>query len=463
MKTFLLETTPPALTPERLGEALAEAEWVLRPSIQHVAGRETAASGRFLVEQAGRQLPLGELAACDTKGRLWAFSPAADVSGEPLVRQLVSRCSAVDRVWLVPAFLAQVWQRVVGPAGRRRGVGSGRAYGTADRTDLLYTWQRLPKVGSGTSPTGPLMGSWLSSVWDEKPSGGTHLIWSDSSEWIQAVGGPLRSDWPLPLALAGFRCEWTEPAGQSFRVGKGGNGLRAATEEAGEWMGVDRAGVIASATGNPAFVDNLIRAYLALLRKVEERLWPGASRHEATGTGTGSAATIAPAAAAAVPSASATSGLGEAGSRTGSTAGRPAVQEEEVETVGEVRWRGTPVTAVFQPALTDEEYEALLAELESGGGSLRLWGKARSLAVKRVEVEALDLHGRRSVVIDFSPRQLIALFPEGACANSVVRLMVHLLHEVRPSAQIFLGDQPYAAVVRQAWLEATEKGSTQVN
>jgi hypothetical protein len=126
------------------------------------------------------------------------------------------------------------------------------------------------------------------------------------------------------------------------------------------------------------------------------------------------------------------------------------VNDDEDEGVGQVRRLGLPLTLLFSEPLMPSTLTAFLAWLDEGGGSLRLWGRARRMGEQRWQVRALDLHLRREVELELSPRQFVFVWPPGTCGNSLHRAVTHMLHQLDPQAKIFVGNRRYEELLRDA-------------
>lgn len=348
---------------------------------------EAAGSARVSL---GQRL-LGRLIALDQRRRYWAFYPASGVNARGEVAAMVDRSSYFDRLWLSPPLLAYFWEHLVDDGNR------------FPFSCLVFTREH-----SFGKQLGELPGE------TESESECTQITVTAQSSSIRRAGGPLLASWPLPTALAAVKVQSARGYLYLNRAGY----VRISSEELGQYL------------------SGLWVAYGRATDLIEARLGQMAARVRAERGTAGTATGLDPdaAGAATLPGAPPD----------------PEVNEDEDEGVGRVRHRGLPLTLLFSEPLPPSTLEAFLAWLDEGGGSLRLWGRARRTGEQRWQVRALDLHLRREVEIELSPRQLVFVWLPGTCGNSLHRAVTHMLHQLDPRAKVFVGNRRYDELFRDA-------------
>lgn len=386
IELLLLETSAANTDPQVLEEELG---WKL--------GWEEAGSARVSL---GQRL-LGRLIALDPRRRYWAFYPASGVNARGEVAVMVDRSTYCDRLWLSPPLLAYFWERL---------VGSGNRF---PFSCLVYTREH-----SFGKHLGELSGE------TESEPNRTVITVTAGSTSIRRASGPLLASWPLPTALAAVKVQ----SSAGYICLNDAGYVRVSSKNLGE----DVPGLVAVYSRFTALIE-------ARLEQVASRL--RAERAErAEGAGMGTAAGPPPAAVT-----GAGPGVGAAGA-----ASDPDLNDDEDEGVGQVRRRGLPLTLLFSEPLMPSTLTAFLAWLDEGGGSLRLWGRARRMGEQRWQVRALDLHLQREVELELSPRQFVFVWPPGTCGNSLHRAVTHMLHQLDPQAKIFVGNRRYEELLRDA-------------
>ncbi|MBE3576332.1 MAG: hypothetical protein IMX00_01315 [Limnochordales bacterium] len=368
---------------------------------------EEESGWRLTQERAGSarvslgQRALGRLIALDPRQRYWAFYPAPGVNARGEVAVMVDRSTYFDRLWLSPPLLACFWEKL---------VASGTRYSFSY---LVYAREHSfrKQLEERIEET---------EVEPER----TVITVAASSSSIRRAGGPLLSGLPLPTALAAVKVQSDTGYLYLSRAGY----LRISSEELGE------------------DVPELIAAYSRATALIEARLGQMAvgSRAERSGA---VAAGLEPDA-----------GEGKAPVSAGRTwpgaAPDPDAPGDEDEGVGQLRRRGLPLTLLFSEPLPPSILASFLAWLDEGGGSLRLWGRGKRVGEQRWQVRALDLHLRREVELELSPRQLVFVWPPGACGNSLHRAVTHMLYHLDPRARVFVGNRRYEDLLRDAFAPA---------
>ncbi len=113
--------------------------------------------------------------------------------------------------------------------------------------------------------------------------------------------------------------------------------------------------------------------------------------------------------------------------------------------------RGALVTFAFSTPLSlDVFWRFIDLTFERGRGPFRLWGNPIRISDTQVHVYGVDLHLWQEIYLDMSPVRFLLVLPEGTCGNTVHRLASNLKRFIDPRVEIFLGDEPYTEIVRQA-------------
>lgn len=430
LELYLLETSAELPGLQSLAE---ETGWRLTPLARPTAsagvasttsaGEEYSPDFVFLEAEVATGKPprtIGRLLALDPNLRYWGFLPAEGSNARGELSLAVEQAAGLDRVWLPPSFLARAWESLVSVSSLRFPF-----------SQFTYTWERQGWKSSEPGWPGPIPETGVPAVPPELQAtgaGDTRLVWQEESRRVREAGGPLRADWPVPAALAAFSV-WGE------------KGVIQLTQS-----GYLRA-------SGPSYlpeVSFLIRAHSALTRLFEWLLHKAGSRNRsAARTREGEAA---------VGAQQEENRSRENSPHTASAQPNAPAQpddEEEIEGIGEVRRRGLPLTILFSEPPAGEVLTAWLARLSEGGGALRLWGRGRRVAGERFQIRALDLHLRREVEIELSSRQVVLVWPPGACGNSLLRVATQVVHQIDPLARVFVGDRRYEEWLKEAWAAAT--------
>lgn len=118
-----------------------------------------------------------------------------------------------------------------------------------------------------------------------------------------------------------------------------------------------------------------------------------------------------------------------------------------------VTFTGAPVTITFDPPLSLPTFQNFVeTTFERGQGPFRLWGNPINVSERKVHIYGIDLHLWKRIYLEITPRQIVAVLPQGTCGNTVHRLVANVQRYLAPSVNAFIGDVLYNDLLRDVFL-----------
>jgi hypothetical protein len=65
----------------------------------------------------------------------------------------------------------------------------------------------------------------------------------------------------------------------------------------------------------------------------------------------------------------------------------------------------------------------------------------------KVHANAIDQHLWQPLVMELTPKRVVAILPEGTCGNTINRLVSNIQRFVDPKVQAYIGDVEYSSLV----------------
>ena len=126
--------------------------------------------------------------------------------------------------------------------------------------------------------------------------------------------------------------------------------------------------------------------------------------------------------------------------------------QTSVTTPGEFRRIvGAPLVVRFLESLSPTTFDHWIrCTFERPNNRFRLWGHPIRLGPTKVHVYGLDRHLWQPLFLELTGDGCIAIIPNGTCGNTVHRLVTNIQRYLDPGADVYLGDQPYSAMVHEA-------------
>lgn len=111
---------------------------------------------------------------------------------------------------------------------------------------------------------------------------------------------------------------------------------------------------------------------------------------------------------------------------------------------------GLPLYMRFSSALDDQTFERWIATFRRRNNRFRLWGNPLFRGPRKAHIYAVDQHLWQTIDLEISTTHLRAVLPHRTCGNVVHRLVTSVQRFVDPAVTVYLGDQTYDAIIREA-------------
>ncbi len=116
--------------------------------------------------------------------------------------------------------------------------------------------------------------------------------------------------------------------------------------------------------------------------------------------------------------------------------------------------QGAPVVIKFAEALPVETLEKWVSStFQSKRNRFRLWGRPIPVGPRKFHIYGADRHLWQPIFLEITDKHLLAILPEGTCANTVHRLVTNVQLFIDPRADVSVGDHSYDDIVANAFAE----------
>lgn len=113
---------------------------------------------------------------------------------------------------------------------------------------------------------------------------------------------------------------------------------------------------------------------------------------------------------------------------------------------------GAPLTVRFTEPLSPAVFDCWVrSTFGRRKNRFRLWGHPVRLGPTKVHVYGLDKHLWQPLFLELTAQGCMAIVPRGTCGNTVHRLVTNIQRYLDPSAEAYLGSEPYESLVQASF------------
>jgi hypothetical protein len=115
---------------------------------------------------------------------------------------------------------------------------------------------------------------------------------------------------------------------------------------------------------------------------------------------------------------------------------------------GGLELEGAVAELVFSTELPEEVFRRWMVNMfNNRRNRFRISGFATWLNDHKVHANAIDQHLWQPLVMELTPKRVVAILPEGTCGNTINRLVSNIQRFVDPKVQAYIGDVEYSSLV----------------
>lgn len=116
--------------------------------------------------------------------------------------------------------------------------------------------------------------------------------------------------------------------------------------------------------------------------------------------------------------------------------------------VGDLQLHGAVAELVFGQPLSEATFRRWVMTLfNKRNNRFRIGGFPTWISERKVQANAIDLHLWQPLLLELTPRRVIAVLPKGTCGNTINRLVSNIQRFVDPNVTAYVGDANYSDLV----------------
>lgn len=109
---------------------------------------------------------------------------------------------------------------------------------------------------------------------------------------------------------------------------------------------------------------------------------------------------------------------------------------------------------VFSQPLSEAAFKRWVVSLfNNRRNRFRISGFHTWLSDRKVHANAIDQHLWQPIIMELTPKRVVAVLPKGTCGNSINRLITNVQRYIDPNVSAYIGDVDYSDMIPRAGME----------